>query len=318
MPAVKVSVLVGSLRKGSYTRKVAKALIALAPEILNCEIIEIGDLPLYNQDLDKRPPRSWVRFRKEIAARDAVLFLTPEYNRSMPGCIKNAIDVASRPEGENVLDGLPAAIVSVTPYTMGAFGANHALRQALVFLNVPVLQQPEAYIGNADALFDKQGNLVKKDARDFFAKFMAAFADWIATIRSGSSEEDFDAFMTQREKAAKAYVSGDAQPLAGMVATDGAATFFPPHGGKVTGAKQVAARYARDVKAFAPGGRSGFEVLQSESAGRLAFWTGFQTARVTIGGKSMRMKLRITEIFRREGDGWKMVHRHADTLDEQR
>ena len=308
----KVCVLVGSLRKGSFTRKVAKALIALAPESLDCAIIEIGNLPLYNEDLDRKPPAAWSRFRAEVAARSAVLFLTPEYNRSIPGCLKNAIDVASRPQGENVLDGMPAAVVSVTPYKMGAFGANHALRQTLVFLNMPVLQQPEAYIGDAAKLFDKKGALAKDDTRAFFAKFMQAFAQWVETVGHGSKHDDFDAFMQQREKAARAYVSGDATPLDRMVPRAGKASFFPPNGGSVEGAKRVAARYDRDAKAFAVGGQSKFDVLQSGSAGDLAFWTGFQRARVKLGGKSMQMKLRITEVFRFQEGAWKMVHRHAD------
>jgi len=309
----KICVLVGSLRKGSFTRKVAKALIALAPESLDCTIVEIGDLPLYNEDLDRRPPAAWSRFRAEVAARDAVLFLTPEYNRSIPACIKNAIDVASKPQGENVLDGMPAGVVSVTPYKLGAFGANHALRQTLVFLNMPVLQQPEAYIGDAAKLFDKNGALTKDDTRTFFTKFMQAFAQWVETIQHASTDRDFDSFMQQRKKAARAYVSGDATPLDRMVARAGKASFFPPNGGSVEGAKRVAARYDRDAKAFAAGGQSTLEVLQSGSAGDLAFWTGFQEAKVKLGGKSMQMKLRITEIFRFEEGGWKMVHRHADT-----
>lgn len=141
-----VAVCIGSLRKASFSRKVANALIAQAPASLSCRIVEIGDLPLYNEDLDGDPPESWTRFRSEIANSDAILFVTPEYNRSMPGCLKNAVDVGSRPAGKNLFDGLPAAVVSVTPYKLGAFGANHALRQTFVFLNLLVMQQPEAYI----------------------------------------------------------------------------------------------------------------------------------------------------------------------------
>ncbi len=137
MPEIKVAVLVGSLRKASYTRMVAKSLIALAPKSLDCTIVEIGDLPLYNEDLDQAgPPPEWSRLREQIKSRDAILFLTPEYNRSIPGGLKNAIDVGSRPSGQSVFDGLPAGVVSVTPYKMGAFGANHALRQTFVFLNM--------------------------------------------------------------------------------------------------------------------------------------------------------------------------------------
>jgi chromate reductase len=179
MTKQKVAVVVGSLRRDSITRKVAKAMVAAAPPSLECSFAEIGDLPLYNQDLDGQPPAAWTRFRQEVKQCAGILFLTPEYNRSLPGGLKNAIDVGSRPQGQSVFDGLPAAVVSVTPYQLGAFGANHALRQAFVFLNMPALQQPEAYIGNAESLFDAQGGLKKDETREFFAKFMAAFSHWV-------------------------------------------------------------------------------------------------------------------------------------------
>lgn len=178
-----VAIVVGSLRAASYSRKLAHALIGHAPETLNCRIVEIGDLPLYNQDLDERPPAAWSRFRKDIAAADALLFVTPEYNRSIPSCLKNAIDVGSRPEGKSVFDGMPAGVVSVTPYKLGAFGANHALRQTFVFLNMPVMQQPEAYIGNVGDLFDDDGKLISEQTAKFLRKFMSALADWVGTIR---------------------------------------------------------------------------------------------------------------------------------------
>jgi NAD(P)H-dependent FMN reductase len=183
MPELKVAVLVGSLRKGSYTRMVAKALIAAAPKSLECSIIEIGDLPLYNEDLDKgTPPPEWVRLREQIKSRDAILFLTPEYNRSIPGGLKNAIDVGSRPYGQSVFDGLPAGVISVSPSKLGAFGANHALRQTFVFLNMRVMQQPEAYIGEAADLFEASGELKNAQTREFLGKFMAAFADWVKKL----------------------------------------------------------------------------------------------------------------------------------------
>jgi NAD(P)H-dependent FMN reductase len=183
MARSRVAVLVGSLRKASLTRRTANALIALAPDALECTVIEIGDLPLYNEDLESSVPPAWSRFRADIARHDAVLFATPEYNRSIPGGLKNAIDVGSRPQGKNVFDRLPAGVVSVTPYKLGAFGANHALRQALVFLNMPAMQQPEAYIGNAGNLFDESGALTNADTRTFLTNFMAAFATWIDANR---------------------------------------------------------------------------------------------------------------------------------------
>ncbi|HET9651624.1 MAG TPA: NADPH-dependent FMN reductase [Usitatibacter sp.] len=177
----KIAVLIGSLRKGSYTRMVAKAM-CMHNESLECEIVEIGHLPLYNQDLeDAGAPKEWLDFRKQIRAVDAVLFATPEYNRSIPGGLKNAIDVGSRPYGQSVWSKKPAAVVSVTPGALGAFGANHHLRQCFVFLDMPAMQQPEAYIANAAKLFDGDGNLAENGTREFLRKFMDAFARWIET-----------------------------------------------------------------------------------------------------------------------------------------
>lgn len=179
-----VAILVGSLRRDSLSRKVAGALTTLAPAALRCSQVEIGDLPLYNEDLDGRdPPPSWTRFRSQLSQAQAVLFVTPEYNRSVPGGLKNAIDVGSRPEGKSVFRGLAAGVVSVTPYKLGAFGANHALRQSLVFLDMPVLQQPEVYVGGAGALFDEAGALRNEETNALFTAFMKAFGEWIATIR---------------------------------------------------------------------------------------------------------------------------------------
>jgi chromate reductase len=181
MSARKVAVVVGSLRKDSFNRKMANALIGLAPAELQLEIAEIGQLPLYNQDDDAAPPAASAAFKAKIQAADAALFVTPEYNRSVPGVLKNAIDIASRPYGKNAWDGMPAAIISVTPGGLGAFGANHHLRQSLVFLNVPAMQQPEAYISNAAGLFDDAGKLKSDDTRAFLQKFLTAFAAWVAT-----------------------------------------------------------------------------------------------------------------------------------------
>ena len=175
-----VGVFAGSLRKGSLTRKVAKALIELAPASLKLDFIEIGALPLYNQDEDNNPPAAWTELRDKIRAADAVLFVTPEYNRSVPGALKNAIDVGSRPYGQNAWNGKPGAVVSVSPGAVGGFGANHHLRQSLVYLNVPQMEQPEAYIGGVDKLFDGSGRILDDSTRKFLQDFMQAFADWIA------------------------------------------------------------------------------------------------------------------------------------------
>ena len=179
-----VAVLVGSLRKASISRRVSKALANAAPASLRLAEVEIGGLPHYDQDADDelRPLEPWLAFRRSIRSADAVLFVTPEYNRSIPGVLKNAIAVGSRPLGESAWDGKPVAVVSVTPGSMGGFGANHALRQSLVFLNMPVLQQPEAYIGDAASRFPPAGGVATADTRAFLTTFMARYAEWIETV----------------------------------------------------------------------------------------------------------------------------------------
>lgn len=175
-----VAVIVGSLRKESFNRKVAHALAEVAPAGLKLEIVEIGQLPLYNQDTDENPPAVFTEFRNRIKAADALLFVTPEYNRSVPGVLKNALDVGSRPYGHSAWNGKPGAVVSVSIGAIGGFGANHHLRQSLVFLNVPAMTQPEAYIGTADKLFDANGKLVDDGTRKFLQKFMQAYDAWVA------------------------------------------------------------------------------------------------------------------------------------------
>ena len=177
-----VAVIVGSLRAGSFTRRVAKATVALSPGGAAYEFLEIGELPLYNQDLDApgRVPAAWSAFRDRLRPFSAVLFATPEYNRSVPAPLKNAIDVGSRPYGQSAWDGKPAAILSVSPGAIGGFGANHHLRQSLVFLNMPALQQPEAYIGQAADLVADDYSVKVEVTRAFLAKFVAAFEAFAA------------------------------------------------------------------------------------------------------------------------------------------
>lgn len=166
--------------KRFYQPQEAHALIELAPSSLKSEIVEIGQLPLYNQDGDANPPDQWTSFRQRVRAADAVLFVTPEYNRSVPAPLKNAIDVGSRPYGQSVWNGKPgAAVVSASPSAIGGFGANHHLRQSLVFLNVPAMQQPEAYIGQAEKLFDSSSKLTNESTRKFLRDFMTAFSAWV-------------------------------------------------------------------------------------------------------------------------------------------
>jgi chromate reductase, NAD(P)H dehydrogenase (quinone) len=175
-----IVVIVGSLRKESFNRKMANALRELAPASLELGIVEIGQLPLYNQDLDPdNVPAAWKEFRDRMKKADGVLFITPEYNRSIPAPLKNAIDVGSRPYGQSVWDQKPAAVISVSPGQIGGFGANHHLRQSLVFLNMPAMQQPEAYIGGADQLFDASGKITNDGTRGFLTKFMEAYAAWV-------------------------------------------------------------------------------------------------------------------------------------------
>ena len=176
----KIGIFVGSLRKESFNRKIANYLISASLSGYDLSIIEIGQLPFYNEDLDQgNPPSEYVEFRKVVSSLDAVLFVTPEYNRGVSGVLKNAIDVASRPYGKNVWDGKPGAVISSSIGGIGGFGANHHLRQSLVFINVPAISQPEAYIGNVASNFDYSGKLVNKDCNKLFDSFMAAYKEWI-------------------------------------------------------------------------------------------------------------------------------------------
>jgi len=176
----KIGILVGSLRKASLTLKMAQYIQGENLPDLDFEIIDLSRLPIYNEDLEtEEPPQSWQEFRKHIKNKDAILFITPEYNRSVPAVLKNAIDVGSAPHGHNAFEGKPAGIISLSPGKMGAFGANHHLRQSLVFLDMPVMQQPEAYIGNSETIFDTDNRLVTESTRTFISQFIIAFAGWI-------------------------------------------------------------------------------------------------------------------------------------------
>ena len=178
MATRKIAVIVGSLRKDSFNRKVAKTLMLMAPPQLDMEIVEIGQLAMYNQDDDASPPPTYVEFRDKIRQFDGILFCTPEYNRSMPAVLKNAIDVGSRPYGQSAWEGKPCAVISASLSATGAFGANHHLRQCLVFLNMPAMQQPEAYLGKADKLFTGD-ELTDEQTRPFLQKYVDSFAAWV-------------------------------------------------------------------------------------------------------------------------------------------
>jgi len=184
MSSGNIAVIVGSLRKASFTRRVADAMVRLAPGAYAYEFVEIGQLPLYNQDLDApdQTPPEWIAFRDRVRPFKGVLFATPEHNRSMPAAMKNALDVGSRPYGQSAWNGKPAGIVSVSPGAAGAFGANHHLRQSLVFLNMPAMPQPEAYIGHAADLIADDFSVKVEGTRDFLAGFMKAFEAFVGKL----------------------------------------------------------------------------------------------------------------------------------------
>jgi chromate reductase len=183
--AYKIAIIVGSLRKDSINRKVARSICGIRGDNLDCTMVEIGDLPLYNQDYDGSPnePEQYARFRDQVRSADGVLFVSPEYNRGMPGVLKNAIDIGSRPYGQSVWDKKPAAIVTASPGAIGGFGSNHQIRQSCVFLNMPVMQQPEAYLGpvSADSV-DESGCLKGGPLKDLVGVLAHSFHDWVDMI----------------------------------------------------------------------------------------------------------------------------------------
>ena len=188
MSPQKVAVIVGSLRKESFNRKMAKNLIKLAPENLKLEFLEISQISMYNQDLDENPPADWVDFKENLRSYDGVIFVTPEYNRSIPGVLKNALDVGSRPYGKSAWDKKPAAVMSVSPGATGGFGANQHLRQCLVFLNMPAMQQPEAYIGNAAKMFNDSGEIIESSTREFVSKFLKSYAEFLTRFTAEQTQ----------------------------------------------------------------------------------------------------------------------------------
>ncbi|OMP76791.1 NADPH-dependent FMN reductase [[Flexibacter] sp. ATCC 35208] len=175
-----IGIIAGSLRKESFSKKIASGLLPMAPAGFEFKIIAIDELPIYNQDFDdhQNVPGSYVAFRNAIQSVDGVIFVTPEHNRSIPAALKNALDVGSRPYGKSVWNGKPGAVFSNSPGNIGGFGANHHLRQSLVFLNIPVMQQPEVYIQKSNELFDDKGDLKEGDTKEFIAKAVKAYIDW--------------------------------------------------------------------------------------------------------------------------------------------
>lgn len=176
----KTGIITGSLRRDSFSLKMAHCVMKLYPSFMY-ELISLCDLTLYNEDLETdTPPEGWKNFRESVKDQDAILFITPEYNRSVPAVLKNAIDIGSAPHGRNVFNRKPTAVISLSPGKMGAFGANHHLRQSLVFLNMPVMQQPEAYLGESGKLIGGDGMIANQVTEDFLRGFMEEFQKWVA------------------------------------------------------------------------------------------------------------------------------------------
>ncbi|NYT36969.1 NAD(P)H-dependent oxidoreductase [Allopusillimonas soli] len=173
-----VAVLVGSLRKASINRKIALGLQQLAPASLSLEIVEIGHLPLYNQDYDDNSPESYTAFRQKILASGSVLFVSPEHNRGMPAALKNAIDIGSRPYGKSVWSGKPGAVITASPSMVGGFGSSQQIRQSLACLNVLTMPNPETYLGQADKLFDPAGQLTET-GQALLSSFIEHYAQWV-------------------------------------------------------------------------------------------------------------------------------------------
>ena len=173
-----VAVVVGSLRKESFSLKIANAFAKLAPSSLKFEVVPLHGLSFFNQDLAATPPADWVTFRETIQTADAVLFVTPEYNRSMPGVLKNAIDHASRPYGQSAFAGKPAGIVGVSPGAIGTALAQQHLRNVLAYLDMPTLGQPEAFVQAKEGLFEADGS-IGAGSREFLQGWMNKYAAWV-------------------------------------------------------------------------------------------------------------------------------------------
>ena len=179
MSSNNIAVIVGSLRKDSFNRKLAIALAAVAPADFSFEHVRIDDLPLYNQDDDAHPSDAVKRLKTHVSGSQGLLFVTPEYNRSIPGVLKNAIDHGSRPYGQSVWGGKPAAVIGVSGGAIGTALAQQHLRNVLAYLDVPTLGQPEAFIQNKEGLFDERGHIGAPDTRKFLQAWMDKYVDWV-------------------------------------------------------------------------------------------------------------------------------------------
>ena len=184
MSNLTIGVIVGSLRKASFNRQLAHALVGLLPTGVEARFIDIGELPLYNQDLDGNLPEPVQRFKAEVAGVDAVLFVTPEYNRGMPGVLKNAIDWGSRPYGQSVWGGKPAGVVGASPGAIGTALSQAQLRNVLSAVGVKALPLPEVFFHFAGEPFDAQGQVVDARTRQFLQGFVDRFVQWAADKRA--------------------------------------------------------------------------------------------------------------------------------------
>jgi len=179
MSTYQIAVVVGSLRRDSFNRKLANALVKLAPAEFSFKQLEIGDLPLYNQDNDANQPAPVLRLKAEIGASAGVIFVTPEYNRSIPGVLKNALDNASRPYGSSAWAGKPSGVLGASPGAVGTAVAQQHLRTILAYLDVPTLGQPEAFIQVKDGFFDQAGDIASEDTRKFLQGWMDRYVAWV-------------------------------------------------------------------------------------------------------------------------------------------
>ncbi len=175
-----IALIIGSLRKDSFNKKLAEGLVKLAPDNFSFARVEIGDLPLYNQDDDERPAAAVVRMKDAVKAADGLLIVSPEYNRSIPGVLKNALDHGSRPTGQSVWAGKPAGIIGVSTGAIGTAMAQQHLRNVLSYLDVPVMRQPEAYLQMREGMFDADGQ-IGPASRQYLQNWMARYCAWIAS-----------------------------------------------------------------------------------------------------------------------------------------
>ncbi len=183
MSKTKVAVFVGSLRKDSINKKLAKAVEKLMPDDVEFDYVDIGVLPLYNQDYDSDYPPQYRSLKSQIEGADALLFVTPEYNRSVPGVLKNAIDIGSRPWGKNSFAGKPAAVIGASIGSIGTAIAQQHVRGSLAFVDAPTLAQPEVFIHFKEGMFDDDGNIGSDETRGFLQNFADKYVNWIATHR---------------------------------------------------------------------------------------------------------------------------------------